>query len=83
MTPKVKKETVKNVEFAKGGDTHMFGSGDRTIAAPADSAGQEKPGQTAQIGGANAKGKYAVGGSTKMHAYSPSLPATAGITGAR
>lgn len=78
---KTKKEGQHDVEFAKGGDTPMFGSGDRTKVATPDSAGPEKPGQTASIATSNPK--YAEGGKEKMFGYSPSVPAKAGQTGAR
>lgn len=83
MAAKFKKETSHNVEFAKGGNTPMFGHGDRTTTASSEQAGEQAPGGTAHKSGANSGGKYAVGGNTKMHAYHPSVPATAGITGAR
>jgi hypothetical protein len=83
MAAKFKKETTKNVQFAKGGTTPMFGSGDRTTTASSEQAGQQAPGGTAHKSGANSGGKYAEGGKTKMYAYSPSVPATAGQTGAR
>ena len=31
-----KTETEKDVTFAEGGDTPMFGQGDRTVTAPAE-----------------------------------------------
>jgi hypothetical protein len=81
-----KKETQKDVTFAEGGDTPMFGH---------QQAGSQKSGGTAHKvdgsdqGGSDNRGiadsgeKYASGGSTKMFGYNPSVPATAGQTGAR
>ena len=80
---KDKVESEKNVEFAEGGhDNHMFGEGDRTTVAGSDAAGEQQPGGTAHktSGG---KQKFASGGSGRMFGYSPSVPATAGQTGAR
>jgi len=79
---KKKVESERDVEFAEGGDTPMFGTGDRTKTAPSDAAGPQKSGQTDQ-GGGGGGGKYAEGGKTKMFGYSPSVPAKEGITGAR
>lgn len=70
-----KKETTKNVEFAKGGDNHMFGP---------QAAGSQKPGETQHDVGGGAPGdKFAKGGSGKMFGFSGSQPAQAGITSAR
>ena len=78
MTPsgaKVTKETTKNVEFAQGGDTPMFGE---------QAAGSQKPGETEHdVKGGAPGAKFAAGGSGKMFGYSPSEPARAGITSAR
>lgn len=72
---KIKKETSHNVQFAEGGDTHMFGK---------QAAGPQKPKTTAHdVSGGAPGAKFASGGSTKMHGYNPSVPATAGITSAR
>ena len=83
MAAKVSKEkSEKSVQFAKGGNTPMFGHGDRTTKAPQEQAGEQQPGGTAHktSGGG---GEYAKGSSTKMFGFSPSVPATAGITGPR
>jgi hypothetical protein len=73
MAGKFKKETEKDVTFAEGGDTPMFGSQD---------AGKQAPGGTAhKVSGGD--GKFATGGSGKMFGYAGSVPATAGQTGAR
>lgn len=82
MAAKFKKETVKNTEFAKGGDTPMFGQGDRTTTAGSDAAGSQKPGETSHDT-SGAGGKFAAGGGGKMFGYTGSQPARAGITSAR
>lgn len=65
-------ETSHNVQFAEGGDTHMFGK---------QAAGEQKPGGTAHDAGGGAPGaKFAEGGSTKMFGFRASTPATAGQT---
>ncbi len=76
MAEKMKKETsAHSTDFAKGGKTHMFGP---------QAAGSEKPGTTAHDASGGAPGsKFAAGGRGKMFGYSPSQPATAGITSAR
>jgi len=74
MTPKSKLETSKNVEFAEGGDTHMFGP---------QAAGPDKPGDTGKDQSSAPGAKFASGGSNKMFGFHPSQPATAGQTGAR
>jgi hypothetical protein len=71
---KTKEHVERNVEFAEGGDTHMFGK---------QSAGPDKPGNTGKDTSAAPGPKYASGGSSKMFGFSPSQAATAGITGAR
>jgi hypothetical protein len=78
-----KTETEKDVTFAEGGDTPMFGQGDRTVTAPADAAGTQSPGRTEQHPDKGGSGKYAEGGKTKMFSYSPSVPQQAGRTGQR
>ena len=78
---KKKEFTEKNVEFAEGGDTPMFGKGDRTTTETRDAAGTQTPKQTAQHSTNNPK--YATGGSTKMFGFAPAEPAKAGITSAR
>lgn len=67
-------ETTHNVEFAKGGNTKMFGQQ------------QAEPMQSGQTGDPGATGKgaeFAKGGSNKMFGFSGSLPARSGITSAR
>jgi hypothetical protein len=73
-----KNETTHDVDFAKGGDTPMFGeqeAGSRTSADKSPSTGKPDssgPGE-----------KFAEGGTNKMFGYAGSQPATAGITSAR
>lgn len=68
------KKTEKNVEFAKGGDTPMFGKQEAA----------EMPSGTTNKGDERGPGeKFAEGGSGKMFGYQGSQPAQAGITSAR
>lgn len=73
----------KNADFAKGGDTPMFGSGDRTVTAPKEQAGSQKPGVTEHSPDGGTGDKFAKGGSNKMFGYAGSQPAEAGKTSAR
>ena len=73
VAPKVTKEGQHNVEFAEGGDGHMFGP---------QKAGPDKPGNTGKDGGGGG-GKFAKGGTGKMFGFSPSMDVKAGQTGAR
>ena len=77
------KKSEHNVEFAKGGKTPMFGTGDRTTTAPSDAAGEQKPGVTEHDPDGGSKDKFASGGSTKMFGYAGSQPAQSGKTSAR
>lgn len=77
------KKTERNVEFAKGGNTPMFGKGDRTVTAPREQAGEQKPGVTQHSPDGGSGDKFAKGGSGKMFGYAASEPARAGITSAR
>ncbi len=77
------KKTEKNAPFAKGGTTPMFGKGDRTVTAPSDAAGEQKPGVTEHDPDGGSGDKFACGGSQKMFGYSGSMPARGGITSAR
>jgi hypothetical protein len=71
----IKKETTKSADFAKGGNTHMFGE---------QAAGDQKAGGTAHdVSGGAPGAKFAEGGSGKMFSYNPAVPARAGITSAR
>jgi len=74
MRPKSKQESMHNVEFAEGGDGHMFGQ---------QAAGPDKPGNTGKDQSGAPGPKFAAGGNTKMFDFHPSVPATAGQTGAR
>jgi hypothetical protein len=76
------KKTEKSADFAKGGNTPMFGSGDRTTTASKDAAGTATPGETYKDP-TNSGEKFAKGGSQKMFGYEGSVPATGGQTGAR
>lgn len=65
-------------EFAKGGDTHMFGkqvAGDRT--------GADKSASTGKPDSSGPGEKFAKGGSNKMFGFAGSQPAQSGITSAR
>ncbi len=77
------KKSSHNVEFAKGGDTPMFGKGDRTVTAPMEQAGEQKPGVTQHSPDGGSGDKFAKGGSGKMFGYAGSQPAEAGKTSAR
>lgn len=75
------KKTEKSGDFAKGGDTPMFGHGPVT---PGNlQAGDQTPGQTAKDNSGGGGGKFASGGSNKMFGYAGSQPAEAGKTSAR
>jgi hypothetical protein len=69
-----KKEKQHNVEFAKGGNTHMFG---------AQKVGAQKSGVTETDAGAGSGEKFASGGKGKMFGFAGSEAAKAGITSAR
>ncbi len=64
-------ETSHNVEFAKGGNTAMFGQ---------QHVGEQKPGGTATK--PTSDGDFAKGGSNKMFGFRGSESAQAGITSA-
>jgi hypothetical protein len=68
------KKTERNAEFAKGGNTPMFGP---------QTAGEQDDATTAHDVNGGGGDKFAKGGSGKMFGYSGSQPARAGITGAR
>lgn len=76
MAAKVKKETSHSAEFAKGGNTPMFGE---------QAAEPMKPGitrdATSQDGAPGEK--FAKGGSGKMFGFAGAQSARAGITSAR
>lgn len=67
-------ETSHNVEFAKGGDTHMFGE---------QQAENQTPGHTGDRGATGKGAEFAKGGSGKMFGFQGSVPARDGITSAR
>jgi hypothetical protein len=71
-------EKQHNVEFAKGGNTHMFGkqqAGSRTAG--------DKSASTGKPDDAGPGEKFAKGGAGKMFGFAGSQPAQAGITSAR
>lgn len=70
------KEKSHNVEFAKGGKTHMF---PEQASEPAPEGVTRDPTRDDTVPG----DKFAKGGSGKMFGYEGSVPATAGQTGAR
>jgi hypothetical protein len=67
-------ESTHNVEFAKGGNTHMFGE---------QQASPQTPKQTGKNGATGKGAEFAKGGSGKMFGFSGSQPAQSGITSAR
>jgi len=67
------KKTEKSADFAKGGNTHMFGP---------QKAGEQDAATTAHDV-TDGSDKYACGGKGKMFGYSGSQTARAGITSAR
>jgi len=67
-------ESTHNVEFAKGGNEHMFGE---------QQAGEVKPGSTGKPNQTGKGAEFAKGGSNKMFGFAGSEPAQAGITSAR
>jgi hypothetical protein len=67
-------ETSHDVEFAEGGDTHMFGK---------QAAGEQVPAKTGKSPTAAPGPEFAKGGSGKMFGFQGSLPAEAGKTSAR
>lgn len=70
------KKTEKNAEFAKGGNTPMFGE---------QAADAMKPGVTRDPTSQDTTpgDKFAKGGSGKMFGYAGAEPAKAGMTSAR
>ena len=69
-----RKETSHNVEFAKGGNTHMLGP---------QKAGEQAADTTAHDAGSGSGDKFAKGGSGKMFGFAGSESAQAGKTSAR
>lgn len=68
------KKSSHNADFAKGGNTKMFGQ---------QQAESQTPGHTGDRGATGKGAEFAKGGSTKMHGYAGSQAARAGITSAR
>ncbi len=65
----------KDTTFAEGGHkNHMFSE---------MGANEQKPAQTGKVAPEGEGSQFAGGGGGKMFGYSPSVPATAGITGPR
>jgi hypothetical protein len=77
-TPPPKKSTQRNAAFSKGGETKMFGRGDRTVTAPMDAAGKQTAGRTGQRSKANPR--FAKGGDTPMLGEQAADPASPGRT---
>jgi hypothetical protein len=71
---KIKNEREHNVQFAKGGNTSMFGP---------QQAEPMKSGQTGDPGAGGKGAEFAKGGSNKMFGFSGSQPAQSGITSSR
>lgn len=67
-------EKSHDVQFAKGGNTHMFGP---------QAAGSDKPGTTGKDQQSAPGDKFASGGKGKMFGFAGSVPAQGGITSAR
>jgi hypothetical protein len=67
-------EKTTNTQFAKGGDTAMFGQ---------QQAEPMKAGQTGDPGKTGKGAEFAKGGNGKMFGFSGALPARDGITSAR
>jgi hypothetical protein len=78
-----KRSAQKDAALAKGGDTPMHGKGDRTVTAPADSAGKQQPGTTGHKTSSRG-GKLAEGGSPQgVVKRQAAEPVTAGQTGTK
>lgn len=67
-------ESTHNTEFAKGGNTHMFGE---------QQASPQTPKQTGKNGATGKGAEFAKGGGGKMFGFAGSAPAQSGITSAR
>ena len=70
-------EKTHNVEFAKGGDTPMFGEQEA-----GSRKGEDKSPSTGKPDSSGPGEKFAAGGSGKMFGFNPAKLATAGITSA-
>jgi hypothetical protein len=71
---RTKEHVERNVEFAEGGDTPMFGK---------QAAGPDKPGNTGKDQSGAPGAKFAKGGSGKMFGFSPALEQQPGRTSSR
>ena len=71
---RTKEHVEHNVEFAEGGDTHMFGP---------QAAGPDKPGNTGKDKSGAPGAKYAEGGKHKMFDFHGSNAQEPGRTGQR
>lgn len=67
-------ESTHNTEFAKGGNTHMFGE---------QQASPQTPKQTGKNGATGKGAEFAKGGGGKMFGFAGSQPAQSGITSSR
>lgn len=67
-------EKTHDTEFAKGGDTKMFGEQQANPAKPKQTGKEDVRGKGAE---------FAAGGSGKMFGFQGSVPARDGITSAR
>lgn len=74
MAAKNRTERSHSADFAKGGNTKMFGP---------QQAEPMKSGQTGDPGATGKGAEFAKGGSSKMFGFSGALPATSGITSPR
>jgi hypothetical protein len=70
-------EKTHNVEFAKGGTTHMFGEQEA-----GSRKGEDKSASTGKPDSSGPGDKFAAGGAGKMFGFNPAKTATAGITSA-
>jgi hypothetical protein len=67
-------ESTHDTEFAKGGNTHMFGE---------QQASPQTPAKTGKNGATGKGAEFAKGGSGKMFGFAGSQAAQSGITSAR
>src|SRR6516165_4975817 len=77
-TPPPKTSAPRRAALAKGGETPIFGRGDRTKTATADAAGEQTEGQTSQKSKNNPK--FVKGGGRDMIGQQAADPAPAGRT---
>lgn len=73
-------EKSHDVEFAKGGNTHMFGA---QAAGPQNPATKSSGGTAHDVSGGAPGAEFAKGGSNPMFGFAGSQSAKAGITSAR